>query len=79
MLQRKASKPGEGLGKTTGWIHRATPVVARREDDPGGQLPEDRRRGLHVLIGGEPQLLRVDQHDFMCRAGAEARSGRSAA
>ncbi len=24
MLQRKASKPGEGLGKTTGWIHRAT-------------------------------------------------------
>lgn len=24
MLQRKASKPGEGLGKTTGWIHRTT-------------------------------------------------------
>ncbi len=24
MLQRKASKPGQGLGKTTGWIHRAT-------------------------------------------------------
>lgn len=24
MLQRKASKPGAGLGKTTGWIHRAT-------------------------------------------------------
>jgi 2,4-dienoyl-CoA reductase (NADPH2) len=28
MLQRKASKPGEGLGKTTGWIHRAT-LLAR--------------------------------------------------
>ncbi|MCO1612828.1 FAD-dependent oxidoreductase, partial [Escherichia coli] len=24
MLQRKASKPGQGLGKTTGWIHRTT-------------------------------------------------------
>jgi 2,4-dienoyl-CoA reductase (NADPH2) len=24
LLQRKASKPGAGLGKTTGWIHRAT-------------------------------------------------------
>jgi len=23
LLQRKASKPGAGLGKTTGWIHRA--------------------------------------------------------
>ncbi|MEO1308300.1 MAG: NADPH-dependent 2,4-dienoyl-CoA reductase, partial [Pseudomonadota bacterium] len=22
-LQRKAEKPGKGLGKTTGWIHRA--------------------------------------------------------
>ncbi|MDI5349623.1 hypothetical protein MJL48_35130, partial [Salmonella enterica subsp. enterica serovar Kentucky] len=28
ILQRKASKPGEGLGKTTGWIHRAT-LLAR--------------------------------------------------
>ena len=24
VLQRKASKPGKGLGKTTGWIHRAS-------------------------------------------------------
>ena len=24
LLQRKAGKPGAGLGKTTGWIHRAT-------------------------------------------------------
>jgi hypothetical protein len=32
MLQRKASKPGEGLGKTTGWIHRAT-LLARGVDN----------------------------------------------
>jgi 2,4-dienoyl-CoA reductase (NADPH2) len=24
LLQRKSSKPGAGLGKTTGWVHRAT-------------------------------------------------------
>jgi 2,4-dienoyl-CoA reductase (NADPH2) len=23
LLQRKATKPGAGLGKTTGWIHRS--------------------------------------------------------
>ncbi|VFS08820.1 2,4-dienoyl-CoA reductase [Enterobacter cancerogenus] len=41
MLQRKASKPGDGLGKTTGWIHRATLLSTRGEDDPGGELPEE--------------------------------------
>lgn len=35
LLQRKASKPGEGLGKTTGWIHRTAL----------------RRRGVHMLAG----------------------------
>ncbi len=28
-------------------------------NDPGGRLPEDRRRQLHLLIGGEPQLLEI--------------------
>jgi len=27
LLQRKAGKLGAGLGKTTGWIHRATPKM----------------------------------------------------
>jgi 2,4-dienoyl-CoA reductase (NADPH2) len=35
LLQRKATKPGEGLGKTTGWIHRTAL----------------RRRGVHMLAG----------------------------
>lgn len=35
LLQRKSGKPGEGLGKSTGWIHRT-------------QL---RRRGVHMLAG----------------------------
>ena len=33
MLQRKASKMGAGLGKTTGWIHRATLKKRGVDDD----------------------------------------------
>ena len=33
LLQRKASKLGEGLGKTTGWIHRAALKMKRVRDD----------------------------------------------
>ena len=31
LLQRKAGKPGAGLGKTTGWIHRAALKMKRVE------------------------------------------------
>ncbi|STL01196.1 2,4-dienoyl-CoA reductase [Escherichia coli] len=41
MLQRKASKPGQGLGKTTGWIHRNHPAFAGCENDPRRKLSKD--------------------------------------
>lgn len=60
LLQRRSSKVGENLGKTTGWIHRtalkmrgvgmSSSVEYRRIDDDG----------LHVSIDGEPQTLAVD-------------------
>lgn len=61
LLQRKKSKVGDGLGKTTGWIHRAglknknvqmlNSVEYVRIDDAG----------LHVRIAaGEEQVLPVD-------------------
>ena len=60
LLQRKTSKVGEGLGKTTGWIHRTAlknrgvkmiaGVTYRRIDDAG----------LHVTIGGKDEVLAVD-------------------
>ncbi|KVM89919.1 NADPH-dependent 2,4-dienoyl-CoA reductase [Burkholderia stagnalis] len=69
LLQRKPSKVGDGLGKTTGWIHRgalkargvamSSSVEYRRIDDDG----------LHVTIGGVPQTLPVD-HVVIC-AGQE--------
>ncbi|OED16672.1 FAD-dependent oxidoreductase [Burkholderia sp. A2] len=60
LLQRKASKVGDGLGKTTGWIHRtalkargvgmSSSVTYRRIDDDG----------FHVTIDGVDQTLPVD-------------------
>ncbi|MDH6142208.1 2,4-dienoyl-CoA reductase (NADPH2) [Kitasatospora sp. GP30] len=60
LLQRKTSKVGAGLGKTTGWIHR-TELKHRGVTMVAGvsyQLIDD--AGLHLLVDGEPQLLPVD-------------------
>ncbi|MGG7448729.1 FAD-dependent oxidoreductase [Kosakonia oryzendophytica] len=71
MLQRKASKPGEGLGKTTGWIHRATLLSRGVKMIPGVSYQKIDDAGLHLLINGEPQLIAVDQV-IVC-AGQEPR------
>ena len=71
MLQRKASKPGEGLGKTTGWIHRATLLARGVKMIPAVSYLKIDDAGLHVLINGEPQLLGVD-NVILC-AGQEPR------
>ncbi|HCD1254236.1 TPA: NADPH-dependent 2,4-dienoyl-CoA reductase [Citrobacter amalonaticus] len=71
MLQRKASKPGEGLGKTTGWIHRATLLSRGVKMIPAVSYQKIDDAGLHVLIGGEAQTLDVD-NVIIC-AGQEPR------
>lgn len=73
MLQRKASKPGQGLGKTTGWIHRATLLSRGVKMIPAVSYQKIDDDGLHVLINGEPQILNVD-HVVIC-AGQEPRRG----
>jgi len=60
LLQRKSSKPGRGLGKTTGWVHRLnlrrrgintlTGVAYRRIDDAG----------LHIEVDHQRRVLQVD-------------------
>jgi 2,4-dienoyl-CoA reductase (NADPH2) len=60
LLQRKSSKVGDGLGKTTGWIHR-TGLKARRVGMSSGvnyERIDD--AGLHLTVDGQPQLLPVD-------------------
>ncbi len=60
LLQRKESKVGGGLGKTTGWTHRIT--LARRGVKMMNAVEylkiDD--AGLHILQGGQPELLEVD-------------------
>lgn len=61
LLQRKVSKVGDGLGKTTGWIHRAGLKSRQVKMINAVQYLKIDDQGLHVTIGeGEPQLLPVD-------------------
>ncbi len=60
LLQRKPGALGRGLGKTTGWIHRAS-LRARGVRTIGG-VSYDRidARGLHVTTSDGPQLVEAD-------------------
>ncbi|GHD75150.1 FAD-dependent oxidoreductase [Vogesella fluminis] len=60
LLQRKSSKVGEGLGKTTGWIHRSSLLMKRVQMIAGVSYERIDDAGLHVTIKGETQLLAVD-------------------
>ena len=69
LLQRKPTKVGSGLGKTTGWIHRATLHKAGVKMMPGVTYKSITDEGLTIEINGEEQLLAVD-HVIIC-AGQE--------
>ncbi|WP_188310255.1 NADPH-dependent 2,4-dienoyl-CoA reductase [Arenimonas fontis] len=69
LLQRSPGRPGARLGKTTGWIHRAT-LKAKGVRALGGveYLGVD-DSGLRIRVEGEERLLPVD-HVVVC-AGQE--------
>lgn len=60
LVQRKATKVGAGLGKTTGWIHRTelrhrgVTMIAGATYD---RIDDD---GLHLTVNGEQHVLPVD-------------------
>ncbi|MGW9549521.1 oxidoreductase [Citricoccus zhacaiensis] len=60
LIQRKTTKMGAGLGKTTGWVHRAA-LKARGVDFITGasyvSIDDD---GLHLDIDGARRVLEVD-------------------
>ena len=63
LLQRKASKPGAGLGKTTGWIHRSTLKMKNVEMLGGVNYEAIDERGLLISFGEKREratLLEVD-------------------
>ena len=60
LLQRKQSKPGRGLGKTTGWIHRSSLKMKGVEAIPGVNYEKIDDAGLHIRIGEQERVLDVD-------------------
>ena len=60
LLQRKTSRVGKGLGKTTGWIHRAGLAMKGVRMMPGCDYSHIDDQGLHVTVGDDPQVLPVD-------------------
>ena len=61
LLQRKVSKVGDGLGKTTGWIHRTGLKNKQVQMLNSVEYLSIDNDGLHIRIGeGEPQVLPVD-------------------
>ena len=60
LLQRKASKVGDGLGKTTGWVHRQALKMKQVEMISSVQYDKIDDAGLHIRIKDQPQVLPVD-------------------
>ncbi|MCE9943538.1 NADPH-dependent 2,4-dienoyl-CoA reductase [Aeromonas rivipollensis] len=61
LLQRKVSKVGDGLGKTTGWIHRTVLKNRKVQMLSGVQYLRIDDEGLHIQVGEAKQCLPVDQ------------------
>ncbi|MEU6932412.1 FAD-dependent oxidoreductase [Streptomyces sp. 2RAF24] len=60
LLQRKTTKVGAGLGKTTGWIHRTELKHRGVTMVAGASYTRIDDEGLHLTIDGEAKVLPVD-------------------
>lgn len=60
LLKRSAGKHGKNLGKTTGWIHRASLKMKEVKMLANIEYLKIDDKGLHINIEGQYQLLPVD-------------------
>ncbi len=65
MLQRKTTKPGKSLGKTSGWVHRATLKMGGVKILTGVSYRKIDDQGLHITVDEKDQILDVD-HVVIC-------------
>ena len=65
LLQRKSSKVGAGLGKTSGWVHRAALQARGVEMSRGVTYERIDERGLHITTGGRAPMTRILPVDFL--------------
>jgi 2,4-dienoyl-CoA reductase (NADPH2) len=73
LLQRKSVKPGAGLGKTTGWIHRSVLKRHGVKFWTGVDYLAITAEGLRIRQGRDVQLLTVD--NVVVCAGQEPERG----
>jgi len=74
LLQRKSSRVGAGLGKTSGWVHRAALANRGVEMIKGVSYDKIDEDGLHITFGenrDKSRVLAVD--DVVVCAGQESR------
>ncbi|MFH9264731.1 FAD-dependent oxidoreductase [Streptomyces sp. NPDC017546] len=60
LIQRRSTKVGAGLGKTTGWIHRTELRHRGVEMIAGASYDLIDDEGLHLTVEGERRVLPVD-------------------
>ena len=60
LLQRKTSKVGDGLGKTTGWIHRTSLKNREVEMISGVTYRKVDDAGLHITVGDKDMTIPAD-------------------
>jgi 2,4-dienoyl-CoA reductase (NADPH2) len=60
LLQRKAGKVGDGLGKTTGWIHRTSLKNRAVEMVNGVTYRKVDDAGLHITVGDKEMTIPAD-------------------
>ena len=60
LMQRKSTRVGRGLGKTTGWTHRMSLDKRGVQMINGIDYEKVDDQGLHVTVAGVPQLFEVD-------------------
>ena len=70
LLQRKTTKVGKGLGKTSGWVHRANLVKQGVTMVAGASYKAITDKGLLIEVDGKEQLLAVD--NIIICAGQES-------
>ncbi len=72
LMQRKAEKPGRRLGKTTGWIHRATLRMKGVEMLSGVTYEKITPEGVLVRIGDEGETRLIPADTVVLCAGQES-------
>jgi 2,4-dienoyl-CoA reductase (NADPH2) len=60
LLQRKTTKVGAGLGKTTGWAHKAGLMMKGVNLLAGVTYDKIDDQGLHITVSDQKQVLEVD-------------------